>query len=109
MCVTFYIMQNVHAADVSITSGNLMMMTQFYTLGVENVLKCFIQKFQLCIFLTRVIKMSNEILSVVIPQVADDLDIIEELKILLMTRGFVYIDMAADYNSEAIVYRFQRE
>lgn len=53
--------------------------------------------------------MSNEILSVVIPQVADDLDIIEELKILLMTRGFVYIDMAADYNSEAIVYRFQRE
>ena len=47
-------------------------------------------------------------LSITLPQVDDDLDIIEELKILLITRGFVYIDMAADFNSEAIVYRFQR-
>jgi hypothetical protein len=56
-----------------------------------------------------VIKMSNEMLSITLPQVDDDLDIFEELKILLMTRGFVYIDMAADYNSESIVYRFQRK
>ena len=53
--------------------------------------------------------MSNEILSITLPQVEDDLDIIEEMKILLMTRGFVYIDMEADFNAEAIIYRFQRK
>ena len=53
--------------------------------------------------------MSNEILTVAMPQVSDDLDIFEELKIVLFTRGFVYIDMAADYNSASIIYRFQRK
>lgn len=53
--------------------------------------------------------MSNEILTVKMPQVADDLDIFEELKMVLFTRGFVYIDMAPDYNSESIIYRFQRD
>jgi len=53
--------------------------------------------------------MSNEILAVSIPQVEDDIDIFELIKTLLVTRDFVYIDMTPEYNSEAIIYRFQRK
>ena len=53
--------------------------------------------------------MSNEILAVSIPQTDDDIDIFEEIKIVLITHGFVYIDMKPDYNSACIIYRFQRQ
>lgn len=52
--------------------------------------------------------MSNEILAVSVPQVEDDIDIFEEIKTLLNTHNFVYLDMKPEYNSEAIIYRFQR-
>jgi hypothetical protein len=49
-----------------------------------------------------------KILAVSIPQTFDDIDIFEDIKALLLTHQFVYIDMAADYNIESIIYRFQR-
>ena len=53
--------------------------------------------------------MSNEILGVSIPQVDDDIEIYEKIKTLLITHGFVYIDMKPEYNIEAINYRFQKK
>lgn len=50
-----------------------------------------------------------EILAVSLPQSEDDLDIFEDIKALLLTRGFVYIDMRPDYDASRIIYRFQRE
>lgn len=50
-----------------------------------------------------------EILAVSLPQTEDDLDIFEDIRTLLLTRGFVYIDMAPDYDASRIIYRFQRE
>jgi len=55
------------------------------------------------------VNMANEILALSIPQSDDDLDIFEDIKTLLITHGFVYIDMAPDYNTERITYRFQRD
>ena len=52
--------------------------------------------------------MSNEILAVSVPQVEDDIDIFEKIKTLLITHNFVYLDMKPEYNSESIIYRFQR-
>ena len=53
--------------------------------------------------------MSNEVMAVSIPQVEDDIQIFEKIKVLLNTHQFVYLDMKPEYNSEAIVYRFQRK
>jgi len=52
--------------------------------------------------------MSNEILAVSMPQTEDDIDIFENIKALLNTHKFVYLDMKPEYNSESIIYRFQR-
>jgi len=53
--------------------------------------------------------MSNEVLAISIPQIDDDIEIFEDLKILLNRHKFVYLDMKPEYNSEAIIYRFQRK
>ncbi len=57
--------------------------------------------------------MANEIISVNVPQCSDDIDIFEDLKAMLMTRGFAYIDMEPgsrqNYTEESVTYRFQRE
>jgi len=53
--------------------------------------------------------MSNEIIAVSIPQIDDDIDIFEEIKILLKSWKFVYIDMRPEFNTECIVYRFQKQ
>lgn len=50
-----------------------------------------------------------EILALSMPQTDDDIDIFEDIRALLLARGFVYIDMAPDYNADRIIYRFQRE
>lgn len=50
----------------------------------------------------------NEILAISMPQTEDDIDIFEDVKALLLTRGFVYIDMTPDYRADRIIYRFQR-
>jgi hypothetical protein len=52
--------------------------------------------------------MSNEIISVSIPQFDDDIDVFEDLRVILATKGFNYLDMAPEYNTESIVYRFQK-
>lgn len=52
--------------------------------------------------------MSNEVIAVSIPQMEDDIDIYEEIKVLLKSRKFVYIDMKPEFLTENIVYRFQR-
>lgn len=49
-----------------------------------------------------------EILAVSMPQTEDDIDIFEDIRALLLTRHFVYIDMAPDYDAARIIYRFQR-
>ena len=50
----------------------------------------------------------NEMLTIEIPQMDDDIDIFEEIKALLIARKFVYIDMKPEFNRETISYRFQR-
>lgn len=52
--------------------------------------------------------MSNEILAVTMPQVEDDIEIFENIKALLNTHNFVYLDMQPEFNAESITYRFQR-
>jgi len=52
--------------------------------------------------------MSNEILALTLPQIEDDIDIFESIKTLLKTHNFVYLDMAPEFNTESITYRFQR-
>ena len=53
--------------------------------------------------------MSNEIIAISVPQVEDDIDIFEEVRTLLATRGFVFIDMRPEFEMESILYRFQRK
>ena len=57
--------------------------------------------------------MAKEIISINIPQLDDDIDIFEDLKAILMTRSFFYIDMQPgsrqNYSGESITYRFQHE
>lgn len=53
--------------------------------------------------------MSNEIIAVSIPQMDDDIDIFEDLKAIMMTRGFNFVDMCPEFNTECITYRFQRK
>jgi hypothetical protein len=52
--------------------------------------------------------MSNEIISVSVPQMDDDLDILEDLKLVLKSRGFYEVDVTVEYETDAIRYRFQR-
>jgi hypothetical protein len=53
--------------------------------------------------------MSNEIIAISIPQFDEDIDIFEDIRILLLSKGFAYLDMGAEYNTESITYRFQRK
>jgi len=51
----------------------------------------------------------NEILAVSLPQTHDDLDIYEDVRLVLITYGFTFLDMKPEYNTESIIYRFQRQ
>jgi len=51
----------------------------------------------------------NEIIAISIPQMEDDLDIFEDVRIMMQSRGFIYIDMKPEFNETSITYRFQRE
>ena len=44
-----------------------------------------------------------------IATINDDIDIFEDVKALLMTHKYVYLDMEPEYNKAAIVYRFQKK
>ena len=52
--------------------------------------------------------MSDEIIAISIPQMDDDLDIFEDVRIMMQTKGFAYLDMQPEFNTESITYRFQR-
>jgi len=52
--------------------------------------------------------MSNEILSISVPQISEDIDIFEDIRITLKKYNFSYLDMEIEYTTSSIVYRFQR-
>ena len=52
--------------------------------------------------------MSNEILSISVPQMSEDIDIFEDIRIILKKYDFSYLDMEVEYTASSIVYRFQR-
>jgi len=52
--------------------------------------------------------MSNEILSINVPQISEDIDIFEDIRITLKKYNFSYLDMEIEYTTSSIVYRFQR-
>ncbi len=52
--------------------------------------------------------MANEIVSVSIPQMDDDIDIIMDIEAVLRVRGFHVIDPEINRATNEIVYRFQK-
>jgi hypothetical protein len=52
--------------------------------------------------------VDNPIISVSIPQTPDDLDLYEEIRLVLMARGFLELDTSIEYETNSIRYRFQR-
>ena len=50
----------------------------------------------------------NPIISFSIPQTPDDLDLYEEIRLVLMARGFLELDTSIEYETNSIRYRFQR-
>ncbi len=53
--------------------------------------------------------MPNEIIAVSIPQFDEDINVYEAIQKTLKSCGFHYIDMQPEYNTESIIYRFQKE
>ena len=50
----------------------------------------------------------NDIISLAVPQMYDDLDILEEVRVVLKSRGFEEVDTTIEYETNCIRYRFQR-
>jgi len=51
----------------------------------------------------------NEIISISMPQVEDDIDVYEALRTLLATFDYEELDMSVEYETDSIRYRFQRK
>ena len=50
----------------------------------------------------------DEIIAISIPQMDDDIDIFEDVRVIMAAKGFTYVDMKPEFNTESITYRFQR-
>lgn len=53
--------------------------------------------------------MGNEIISMSIPQMDNDIDIQEAIKVILVTFGFEELDISVEYETDSIRYRFQHK